>query len=149
MESAIPRLWPVPNLRAFLTGVWKVERSVMGESPLALGHLRGTARFEPSGQTMRYEEQGCLSFGRSTVAAVRRLLFDFPAPTRAEVQFPDGQPFHQLDLATGDATVEIERDGTRWRGHYTVLDQRNWCVVWRVTGPCRDFRSVTRYSRLS
>lgn len=149
MSAARAGVWPVEDLRVFLDGIWRVERAVRGPQSAALSALRGTAEFTPAGGGMRYTEYGRLSFGDSAVLAERRFHYDFPTPDRAAVRFRCGQPFHDLDLTTGRDSVVHLRAGDVYRGRYRVDDPRTWWVCWWITGPRKNFRTLTRYRRIA
>lgn len=150
MPDASTRVWPVADLRAFLSGSWQVDRSLRDDRLGVTGTFTGTAVFTPEAAgRLRYRERGTLRFGAHTGAAEQQHLYAFPAPHRAEVHFRDDRPFHVLDLRTGCTRVVHHCGADVYAGRFCVTGPGSWQVEWRVTGPRKDQHIRTRYRRLS
>lgn len=143
-------LWPVPNLRAFLSGSWQLDRSLLDRRNSIAGELNGRAHFAPSGRSLLYEERGLLTFGAHQGPAEQRLTYEFPSgEARASVRFRDGRPFHELDLSTGEAIVSHPCALDLYEGCFVALSEMQLRSVWNVTGPRKDEEIITLYTRLA
>src|SRR3954452_13148167 len=101
-RADVPLLWPVPDLKEFLSGSWSVDRLVIDHARTTIGRLEGEATFRPSGLDLLYEERGTLIFGEHRGQTEHAYRYDFPeSDGRTLVRFRDGRPFHELDLSTG------------------------------------------------
>ena len=70
------------------------------------------------------------------------------APSAAAVSFPDGRPFHDLDLATGDSGELAHACAPdAYTGRVIATGAHTLTVEWRVTGPAKDYAAVTQLSR--
>lgn len=132
-----------------LAGHWRARRHIEDRQAGGTAYLSGVAVFSRDGHGMTYREGGRLYLpdGRS-FEAHRTYLWRFPAPERVEVLFEDGRPFHDFDpRAPGRERIHPCGPDT-YRGHYVVEGDQRWTSVWHVTGPRKDQRLTTRYSRL-
>jgi len=142
-------LLSVPDLRAFLSGDWQIERSVVDRRHSISGKFGGHACFTPDGTSLLYEERGTLDFGDHRGFAEQRYRFDFDATgARAIVSFRDGRSFYELDLSNGDAAVAHMCDPDLYEGRFTALGPNQWKSNWKVAGPRKDQDILTLYIRL-
>jgi hypothetical protein len=75
----------------------------------------------------------------------RRTLAIVPAAGGWAVEFPDGRPFHPLDL--DGRPVEHLCGADRYTGAYRLRDDDTLEVRWRVTGPAKDLEIESTYLR--
>jgi uncharacterized protein DUF6314 len=142
-------LWSVADLREFLFGSWKVDRSLLDRRHSIRGNLHGHADFVPAGCCLLYEERGTLTFGAHCGAAEQSYKYDFGGGNaRACVSFRDGRAFHDLDLSHGQTLVSHVCGHDLYEGRFIALDPGQWQSVWKVAGPRKDLEIFTLYSRL-
>ncbi|WP_328684430.1 DUF6314 family protein [Streptomyces sp. NBC_01261] len=141
--------WPVADVLAYLSGSWRVRRSVRDLSSGDEGDFAGTTVFSalPEGGLL-HTESGTFTWLGVARPAERTLRF-LPggAPGTADVRFGDGRPFHGLDLATGHHVADHPCSADLYRGEFTVLDADHWRTVWQVGGPAKDLLLNTDYTR--
>ena len=141
-------MWPVADLRAYLSGRWQIERTMIDRRLSTEGSMRGEAQFRESGSCLINQERGVLSFGAHEGAAEQTYFYNFPRGTgRASVCFRDGRPFHDLDLLEGKTAVLHLCAPDRYDGRFTALDQDRWESTWTVVGPRKDLTIVSSYTR--
>jgi len=147
-RADVPLLWPVPDLREFLSGSWSLDRLVTDHARTTIGRFRGKATFRLSGPDLLYEETGTLIFGEHRGQAGQTYRYDFPdGDGRALVRFRDGRPFHDLDLSTGHDRPRHACPPDIYDGVFLALGPAAWRTEWKVTGPRKDYDLVTAYSR--
>ncbi|MFY0691971.1 MAG: trigger factor [Paracoccaceae bacterium] len=138
----------MPALDAF-GGTWTLEREIEDYRSGATGGLTGQAVFAPDAHgAMLYEEDGTLRLGaQPPMRATRRYSWASGADG-ITVFFEDGRLFHTIaaDQARPEARHDcapdlylVSYDFSRWPA---------WSATWRVTGPAKDYRMVSRYSRV-
>ncbi|MET8290545.1 MULTISPECIES: DUF6314 family protein [Streptomyces] len=143
--------WPVADVLAYLTGNWRVERSVRDRASGAEGRFTGTTAFSPlddGGDGLLHHESGLFTWQGTSRPAERTLWF-LPGQRAgtAAVRFSDGRPFHDLDLTTGRHVADHPCAADLYRGEFTVSDADRWRTQWRVGGPAKDLLLTTAYTR--
>lgn len=147
-EDTRAALYRVADLRAYLTGAWRVDRALEDRRRGAHGRFEGEARFTPEGAgALAYREEGRLALGGFETLAHQRYLYAFPAPTLAEVRFADGRPFHELHLGSGRWTAEHRCGADLYRGTFRALGPDRWTADWEITGPRKDQVLRGRFTR--
>ncbi|MFI7343327.1 DUF6314 family protein [Streptomyces sp. NPDC050085] len=142
-------LWPVSDVLAFLTGSWRVDRTVRDLAADATGTFTGTTAFTPREDGgLLHVESGTFTWHKVTRPAERTLHY-LPGeePGTAEVRFADGRFFHGLDLRTGRHIADHPCSADLYRGEFEVADAGRWRTVWRVKGPAKDLVLTTEYRR--
>lgn len=145
-----PQAYIPDDLRRYLAGRWRVERLAEDRRSDARHRMTGTVDFTPDGDALAYHEAVTWTLDGQTFNAERRYRYAFPdpaAPLTAEVSFPDGAPFHALDLAQGACTVAHACPPDRYDGHYRLLDRDRFQLRWCVTGPRKDLILTTLFQR--
>ncbi|MFG2379283.1 DUF6314 family protein [Streptomyces sp. NPDC048504] len=141
--------WPVRDVLAYLSGSWRVRRSVRDLSSGDEGDFAGTTVFTalPEGGLL-HAESGTFTW-RGVARPAERTLRFLPGgtPGTADVRFGDGRPFHHLDLTSGHHVADHPCSADLYRGEFTVLDADHWRTVWRVGGPAKDLVLNTEYAR--
>ncbi|MGW0333753.1 DUF6314 family protein [Streptomyces sp. NPDC003011] len=141
--------WPVADVLAYLSGSWRVRRSVRDLASGDEGRFTGTTTFGPLEEDgLLHHESGTFVWQGVPRPAERTLRFlASDRPSRAEVRFADGRPFHDLDLARGHHVAGHPCAADLYRGEFTVRDRDHWRTVWRVRGPAKDLVLTTDYVR--
>jgi hypothetical protein len=138
----------VADLRAFLSGRWRIARRI-GDARLGIvGRLTGYATFTPSPDGLIHDENGDLNFGDYRGPVTRRYHLMIDRPSAGEVLHVDGRLFHRLDLAAGRDEILHQCGHDEYRGRYRVMDKDRFAVTWHVTGPRKQYRLSTVHTRL-
>ena len=137
----------MPDITRFLLGAWQVTRLGWDGVPARTMRLCGTARFSTCALGLLFEERGRISAGDYVGEAAQRYVFHIASASMATVCFEDGRPFHHLDLETGLARVQHDCPPDRYEGRYRVLAPTCWLLSWRVTGPRKNQRLTSRFTR--
>jgi hypothetical protein len=142
--------WPVRDVLAYLSGNWRVERSVRDLANDAAGSFTGTTVFGPldTGELLHHESGTFVWQGVARPAERTLRFLPGPGPGTALVQFSDGRPFHDLDLRSGRYVAGHPCSADFYRGEFTVRDEQRWRTVWRVRGPAKDLLLTTGYLRV-
>ena len=145
------RVRATADLRAFLTGTWRIARTVKDARSGQDGGFDGTAVFAPLPDSgLLLTESGTMRLGGYSGPAEQTYRYAFPdGPGRAEVFRHDGTPFHGLDLTDGSAEAVHQCGADLYRGAFRVLGHDEWVVEWAVSGPRKDYHMVTRHYRVS
>lgn len=93
-----------------------------------------------------YSEKGALQIGAGPAFAAERQYLWRMAGARIAVDFADGRAFHDFDPVAGGQATEHLCGEDMYRGGYDFSEWTCWSVTWDVTGPRKDYRSVTLYS---
>ncbi|MDO7625575.1 MAG: DUF6314 family protein [Loktanella sp.] len=111
------------------------------------GTMTGTATFSPNGAGLLYCEKGILTLATGAqLQAERSYLWD-TAGTDIAVRFADGKPFHGF-TPDGSAIGTSHLCGADWYNvTYDFTAWPAWSATWIVTGPRKDYTSVTAYNR--
>ena len=137
------------DLLGFLLGRWSLERSLLDERLGAEGRFQGTAcldRVAPG--KAAYREEGTLRFLDHLGAAHRSLRCAAAGQRAVAFAFPDGRPFHRLELSTSGYEAEHPCGEDRYEGRFVLLDDDAWSASWRVVGPRKQLHLVGTYRRL-
>lgn len=127
-------------------GEWRLER-VIEDAHGPDARFVGAARFAPDGEGLRYTEDGTLTLaGQTPVAASRSYLWRMDGEGRITMSFPDGRPFHDFH-PEHDAEAEHWCPPDLYRVAYVFGAWPDWSASWTVSGPRKEYRLVSRYSR--
>lgn len=129
-------------------GTWRLARRITDRTNGQIGHLHGSVQLTQTEQGgLHYQEEGQLQLGGGQIMqATRAYHWQFEG-TAVVVRFADGKPFHQFvpsghvagtDHPCGDDFYTVRYDFRRWPV---------WQAVWSVTGPRKDYVSVSDYIR--
>jgi len=144
----VPPLFVVRDLRAYLRGPWHLARRTRDERSRVTTTFEGSAAFVVDGTGLAYEERGVHDVDGRSFPATRSYAYTFPALDRAEVWFPDGRPFHVLDLGSGRCHAEHPCREDRYTGSFQCEGPDVWTVEWMVHGPEKAICITSRYARL-
>ncbi len=134
------------DLAAFFGG-YSVTRRIEDRRAAQTVRFEGRAQIS-EGDTRHsalYREAGEMQVAQGRFTAERSYLWRAQAG-RILVQFDDGRPFHDFDPVSGGAATEHLCGQDWYLGGYDFSDWPQWSVTWEVSGPRKDYRSVTRYS---
>tara|TARA_R110000850_G_scaffold8150_4_gene30246 strand:+ start:751 stop:1173 length:423 start_codon:yes stop_codon:yes gene_type:complete len=132
---------------AQLSGKWQVAR-VIRHADGTTARFSGTADWSPDATGLRCDEIGSLTIGAMAPVSGNRTTLWQARDNAIAVAFADARPFHVIGpgprpAATHDCTPDtycLTYDFTLWP---------RWSVRWHVIGPRKDYRALTRYSRLN
>ena len=129
---------------ADLAGTWRVLRVVRHGDGTA-HRFEGQARWSPEGPGWRSVETGRLMQGGQAFEARRETIWT-PRGDGIDVAFGDGRFFHHIPFGPqASAAHDCPPDDYRLR--YDFRAWPLWSVRWRVTGPRKDYRALTRHVR--
>ncbi len=140
--------WPVRDLGAFLKGEWRLSRRIHDLRLALRGQFEGRASVTAMTEGLLLEESGRLAFGEHVSDASQRYRIVMEGAV-ARVFRADGSTFHDLDLSSGSAKILHPCGDDLYRGRYRVLDADRYCVMWRVTGPRKDYQMASLYDRVT
>jgi hypothetical protein len=130
-------------------GAWHLVRTIRDLRGGPDGRFEGHAILGPSGNGLSYMEEGSLLLeGQAAVTASRRYFWRVDDAGRIAVDFADGRPFHSFSLGEV-AEAEHWCDPDSYRVTYRLCGWPNWQTEWRVQGPRKDYRLLSRYRRAS
>lgn len=139
---------PVADTLGYLAGRWRVRRTVEDRAAGETGLFEGVADFTPDGAGgLAHAERGRFGWRGASREATREHSYGPGPDGTALVAFPDGRPFHDLDLRTGRWSAVHGCAPDRYEGAFTVLGPDRWRVVWRVTGPAKNLLLTTLHER--
>ncbi|WP_322892141.1 MULTISPECIES: DUF6314 family protein [unclassified Yoonia] len=130
-------------------GRWQVVRRIDDRHGRMQGEFTGVAEMQPVGDAgLIYTESGQMRIGTAPVMqAVRRYLWDF-GEGLVTVRFEDGRDFHTFVPAGQAAGTDHPCGADHYRVVYDFTRWPLWRATWDVTGPRKDYTSVTDYSRV-
>lgn len=129
-----------------LEGGWRLTRRIEDFRAGLVGTLEGTCHWLPDEDGLRQEEQGLLRFGQAAPMQATRVYLWRQDGADLVVFFEDGRPFHRLSDRLSDRhlcdpdTYDVAYDMARWP---------DWTQSWRVTGPRKDARILSRFQPLA
>ena len=128
-------------------GDWQITREIADHRLGQTGTLDGTAKLSGGGATLTYHERGTLRFGQGApLVAERRYLWTFTTDA-VLVAYADGAAFHAFrPEGLAEATPHLCGQDM-YHGQYDLTGFPAWSVTWSVSGPRKDYRSVTWYRR--
>ena len=131
--------FPVTDAAGFLLGAWEAARTLVDAAGGRHGTFTGTTTFTADAGRLAWVETGTVSWpGFQGPASRKYLLETGPAPSRLDVLFPDGRPFHDLDLSTGFCTAEHWCSPDTYRIRFAVRTPDVIEYSWDVHGPAKD-----------
>lgn len=128
-------------------GVWQIDRRITDRLTGAESRLTGQAQITPGDDGWLYHETGKLVLaGGAALSSERRYLWRATAGGIA-VFFADGRPFHDFVPGQTGAVAPHHCDPDLYRPQYDFDDWPVWTLRWDVTGPRKDYTSVTTHRR--
>ena len=129
------------------SGRWKIDRKITDLRDGTEGRLTGWAAFDPEGEAIIYTAEGTLKMRGEERMVTEFHRIEFVTPGRVEVFFDDGELFHHFDPRKDGPTAEHRHKGDLYRVAYDFHRPWEWRMVLHVTGPGKDFRAETRFTR--
>lgn len=138
------------QLLEFLRGDWDLSRRLVDRRLGLEGRFEGVARFEPDGPgSARYHEEGVLTWPGHVGRAFRTLRCEGSDDDRVvALSFPDGRPFHLLELRRDGFEVEHPCGEDRYVGRFRLLGDDAWEADWSVDGPAKRLLLAATYRRI-
>ena len=128
-----------------LAGRWRLARRIEdGRGPG--GSFDGAAVFLQVADGLDYSETGELVLGQGAPMRAERRYLWRAAGGRVAVFFADGRAFHDFDPAGARAEARHLCGADIYDVTYDFARWPDWETVWRVRGPRKDYRMVTRYA---
>lgn len=128
-------------------GDWKIAREIVEKSG-GTHHMTGRAEFTRAADGVTYREKGQLvTAAGAQFAASRVYHWRDAGHGRVQVLFEDERDFHNFDLTGAKTEGKHWCDPDMYQVSYNLADWPVWSSVWRVSGPRKDYRMVTRYWR--
>ncbi|MCC1492589.1 DUF6314 family protein [Cognatishimia sp. F0-27] len=127
-------------------GLWRLERMIShgdGTTARFEGRAAWAAAAEGAPTDLDCVETGTLILNGQSFEAERRFRWD----DTLRVWFDDGRFFHQVPPEGGTAAHWCDPD--QYDAAYDFSGWPGWCCTWRVRGPRKDYRMVSRYERIS
>ena len=132
------------SLQSLLQARWHVDRAITDARNNSVGAWEGNAIFRPHNLHLLYTESGILDLDGMQIETTREYRYVSTGAWAMNVQFTDGRPFHDLDLSSGQCSVEHHCGNDHYRGEFqTGID--NLSIAWRITGPHKDLYINSRY----
>ena len=130
-------------------GAWRLDRQIDDRRSGNGGTLTGEAQFVPMPDgRLNYVETGQLDFGTgNAMDAQQSFIWQGGDKGEIAVTFSDGRPFHVIepDRMMPDASHLCHPDFYHVTYDFSVWPA--WSVIWRVVGPAKDYRLISRYRR--
>ena len=169
--STTPSAWQPTSpamLSEYLSGEWQLSKELDYRPGGGVdGTFEGKATFEPlacndGGLRLTYLEDGIASLGGQSMAATKRLLWDFTEePVRVffddtlsrdpEAILDGSRLFHTIELAneagTNPPPFQHWCSPDTYRGSIAFDSQSCFTISWNVMGPKKDGHIVGRYTR--
>lgn len=128
-----------------LEGRWRVTREITDHRAGLTGHFVGDAVWSTADDGLIQTEAGVLTYGTAPpMQATRRYLWQGQG-TDLAVLFEDGRPFHTVPAAGAEALHDCPPDIYRVRYWFDGTDA--FTTQWDVTGPRKDTRLLTKFTR--
>lgn len=134
---------------AALLGEWRLEREIF-DAAGGRGRVRGALSVAPLADGAWARERGRLVWDGGVFDASSAKYWRVEAAALRVFDDPDGRERWRFDLtraaATGDAATRFKCGDDLYRGALAIGRDR-FEVVWRVEGPRKRYRSVSRFWR--
>lgn len=122
-------------------GAWLLDRDIRHADGLT-GTFTGRALWRPAPGGLAYHETGRMVLGSGhSLTGERRYFW----AEDLSVLFEDGRFFHTVPPQGGETGHWCDPD--QYDGRYDFALWPAFTVTWRVRGPRKDYRMVTRYVR--
>lgn len=133
------------RLRDF-EGRWRVSRKIVDRRGGLEGRFDGDAVLSRVPRGLAYREEGTLRLGAGPACSARRDYLWSEDPHGIAVRFGDGRFFHRFDPSAAEPEAEHDCAPDRYHVRYDFAAWPQWRAEWRVMGPRKDYRLISRYS---
>lgn len=127
-------------------GRWELAREVRDHLTGQTLAFAGRAELRADGEGLRYREEGVWQDGPMAGLTGSRIYLWRAGAGGIEVLHEDGRPFHHF-LPGDGAEASHHCPPDRYDVRYGLDLPGGWSATWRVTGPRKDYISITRYAR--
>ena len=138
-----------PTLAEF-AGKWQLRREIRQGSGADAVFEGVAVLFEHTEHTggLLYEEDGQLQItGQRPMTATRRYLWQVGEGERIDIFFEDGRPFHTIAAGGVSSKDRHYCDPDTYDVQYDFSLWPEWHCRWHVTGPRKDYRMHSVYTR--
>ena len=139
----------------FLLGSWRVariiddrreRREVTFDGTATIAELPSSAA-SPSQRMARFEESGDVALDNYRGPSRRSLLYVQRAGEPTRIDFADGRPFADIDLADGYWATTHQCGLDLYQIAFTIIADEVLSERWQVSGPAKDYVAVTTLTR--
>jgi hypothetical protein len=128
-------------------GAWQLDRAITDNLAGQHGRLTGTASFVASvAGRLDYRETGTLRLDAGPQMAASRGYQWVFLPDRVDVAFDDGRAFHSFVPKGHAAGTDHPCGADFYTVRYDFTAWPKWSAAWTVTGPRKDYVSVSNYA---
>ncbi|MEJ6402333.1 DUF6314 family protein [Yoonia sp. 2307UL14-13] len=129
-------------------GTWQISRVITDRLAGQTGQLDGVATFtRTDGNTLAYVEEGTLQLADGPkLQATRPYRWHFGDDVVA-MTFADGSAFHSFVPEGYVEGTEHDCGDDTYAVRYDFIPWPRWRAVWVVSGPRKDYTSVTEFTR--
>lgn len=134
-----------------LEGKWQLTRSIMDRRNGMNGQLSGMAVFTNTApHELTYVEEGELHYGQQPAMTAKRQYIwravEAGGVQKIAVHFEDGSPFHSIALDRSMPDDDHLCDPDYYFVSYDFSHWPKWQAEWKVLGPSKDYRMISRYT---
>jgi hypothetical protein len=130
-------------------GVWQLTRQITDRMHGLGGQFVGQTRFEKEGDRLRCLESGDLTLASGATLSADRQMFWQIMPDRIYVYYADGGLFHTFTPhGISEGTPHLCGED-HYISRYDFTAFPRWSVTWQVSGPRKDYTSVSDYHRMT
>jgi len=129
-------------------GRYRLTRQIEDARAQAQSRFEGEAVIAATSDGASYREVGQLIMDGQRFEAERSYIWRQKG-ARIDVLFADGRPFHDFDPVAGGKATEHLCGADWYRGGYDFKSWPEWSVTWDVSGPRKQYRSVSVYTYLT
>lgn len=122
-------------------GKWDVRRKVIDHRAGSIYTFAGQATLSATS----FEEHGEISIGADVFPAIRTYKLAFEE-TSVRVLYSSGNDFIGLGFRPSQAVSHLCGSDT-YTGRFFFCSEDEWVEIWRVKGPQKRYKSLTRYRR--
>lgn len=134
--------------RDAFAGEWALSREITDRHAGQSGHMVGRVVMTPKGaDLLAYSESGQMQLADGPVLqATRRYVWRFDGG-RVIVTFAEGGDFHSFVPSGQGVGTDHPCGADYYRVAYDFTAWPAWSATWTVTGPRKDYTSVSHYTR--
>ncbi len=128
-------------------GKWQISRHIQDFAADQHLQAQGLAVFTLGDACVQYQESLSLTLPGGSVSHATRQYRWQEEGADIVVFFDDGRPFHAFDPNAALQQCHHACDPDDYAGTYDFSGWPVWQVTWRVRGPRKDYRLISRYEK--
>ena len=128
-------------------GDWQITRQIEDRRAGRVGRLQGSAGFTPDDTGLIYKENGLLHFSGQPPLNATQTYHWRQDGAQLSIRFADGRDFHRFDPAQDQPCASHDCPPDWYKVVYNFSKWPTWSSTWTVSGPRKDYTSVTTYKR--